>query len=85
MTALVAANAIEELLRKLEDVSSVFASIAGRQKLTEKIITIIVDRENNNHPTLKKIGSCEIVNNTVYLESLINNEAINLKSGAEYN
>lgn len=38
-----------------------------------KTKVMIIDRENNNHPTLKEIGSCEILNNTVYLGSLINN------------
>jgi len=70
-TTLVAADAVEleELLRRLEDMSEEFGLHINRRKTK----VMIVDRENNNHPTMKEIGSCEIVNNMVYLESLINN------------
>ncbi|VEN47270.1 unnamed protein product, partial [Callosobruchus maculatus] len=38
-----------------------------------KTKVIIVDREHNNHPEIKSIGRCEVVQSFVYLGSLIDN------------
>ncbi|VEN43764.1 unnamed protein product, partial [Callosobruchus maculatus] len=38
-----------------------------------KTKVIIVDREHDNHREIKSIGRCELVQNFVYLGSLIDN------------
>lgn len=42
-------------------------------KIVKKTKIIIMDRAENNHPNIRTIANCEVVNSYVYVGSIISN------------
>ena len=70
-TTLIAASQ-EELLALLNNLEQ-HSAAHGLSINYTKTKAMIVDREHNNHPEIKSVGRCQVVQSFVYLSSLIEN------------